>query len=285
MSFTSRDAFFAERIFVCIGVFALLALCVVDSSSQARTRAVKRKPPGPAGKAANETPAGPARTDVERPVLEPKKNSRPAEAALEPTPSPSSERQRPAEYTYSFERPGFTYEKITIEHDDSGIGRITFKRAAFDEVVTDPVSLSKKTMEKLRGVFDALGFINSTENYQSARDYSHMGTIEVTLRRMGRERTARYNWTDNKNAKALMDEYRRIANEYTWRFEISLARENQPLEAPGLMDVLAGYLRRSEISDPKNLTPILTELASDERLPLIARNRAAELIKQIEKAK
>ena len=31
-----------------------------------------------------------------------------------------------------------------------------------------------------------------------------------------------------------MDEYRRISNEYTWRFEIA-ARENQPLQTPGLM--------------------------------------------------
>ena len=26
-----------------------------------------------------------------------------------------------------------------------------------------------------------------------------------------------------------MDEYRRIANEYTWKFEIDVVRQNQPL--------------------------------------------------------
>ena len=82
-----------------------------------------------------------------------------------------------------------------------------------------------------------------------------------------------------------MDEYRRIANEFTWRFEIASARDNQPLQAPGLMNLIESYVKRNDISDPKNLVPFLTQLASDERLPLMARNKAADLVKYIEKTK
>lgn len=64
-----------------------------------------------------------------------------------------------------------------------------------------------------------------------------------------------------------------------------MARENQPLQTPGLMDAIAAYINRKEISDPPHLIPFLTELTTDERLPLMARNRAAKLIKQIEKTK
>ena len=112
-----------------------------------------------------------------------------------------------------------------------------------------------------------------------------MGNIAVTLKKQGRERTVKYNWTDNKDAKMLMDEYRRISNEYTWLFELTLARQNQPLQTPSLMDALDSYFKRNELSDPPHLLPLLTQLSTDERMPLMARNRAAKLIEQIQKAK
>lgn len=91
--------------------------------------------------------------------------------------------------------------------------------------------------------------------------------------------------TVNKDARFLMDEYRRISNEYLWKFEMSTARENQPLQTPGLIDALDSYLARGEISDPPHLLSYLTELLTDERLPLLARNHVSRLIKQIEKLK
>ena len=78
---------------------------------------------------------------------------------------------------------------------------------------------------------------------------------------------------------------RRIGNEYTWRFEITTARENFPLQTPGLVDGLDSYMKRNEISDPQHLLPFLTALSTDERIPLMARNRASKIIKEIEKAK
>ena len=82
-----------------------------------------------------------------------------------------------------------------------------------------------------------------------------------------------------------MDEYRRISNEFIWKLEITTARVNQPLLTPGMMDTIDNYIGRDEISDPEHLLPFLTELSTDERLPLMGRNRALKLIKQIEKKK
>ena len=87
------------------------------------------------------------------------------------------------------------------------------------------------------------------------------------------------------NARALADEYRKLSNQYIWMFDINLSRENQPLESPKLMDVIDGYIRRNEISDAVQLIPFLKQLGDDERIPLIARNHATRLIKQIEKEK
>ena len=103
------------------------------------------------------------------------------------------------------------------------------------------------------------------------------------MKENGRERTVTFNWTANKDAKALADEYRKIGNQAIWVFEITVARENQPLESPKMLDNLDSLIRRKEISDTAQMLPLLQGLSNDERIPLIARNHAAKLIKQIEK--
>ncbi|HEV7701725.1 MAG TPA: hypothetical protein VGO43_15950 [Pyrinomonadaceae bacterium] len=214
----------------------------------------------------------------------PKKNGRPSDQkAVE------SARNIPAYqpvYTYTFDRPGFVYSKIKIEHDEDGKGRIWFTRDGNDQPYDDPLTLSLATMERLKAAFSGLNFLDSLEDYQYAtHDYSNMGNVAITMNRSGRTRTAKYNWTDNKQAKALMDIYRAISNEATWKLEMSSAHDNQPLLTPGLVDTLQSYLDRSEISDPPHLVPYLTQLSTDERLPLIARNHLTRIIAQIAKAK
>ncbi|MDM7923571.1 MAG: hypothetical protein QUS14_14830 [Pyrinomonadaceae bacterium] len=190
-----------------------------------------------------------------------------------------------ATFVYEFDRPGFNIELIKIQHDERGKGTISFTHKDHNEAVTDPVALSNTTLATLSQSFDSLNFLDSTENYQSEKDYSHLGNVKITLSKGGRTRTAAYNWTENKDAKLIADEYRKIANQYIWMFDINTARENQPLETPKLFSTLEGYLRRNEISDPSQMLPFLRELTIDERMPLMARNHAARLIKQIQKSK
>jgi hypothetical protein len=223
-------------------------------------------------------------------------------ATPKPTPEPTPEKKngrpdtvgKPAEipqsgfkptHIFKFERPGFLTSKIVIQHDESGKGTIAFLKKDFDEMMTDPIQLSEATIDGIRQAFERLNFLDSTEIYQYEKELANMGSNEITLRLNGRERTVKYNWTDNKDAKFLMDEYRRIANEYVWKFDMVVTRENQPLEAPRMIDALDSYLRRGEISDPPHLLPFIKEISEDERLPLIARNHAARLLKQIEKSK
>ena len=184
-------------------------------------------------------------------------------------------------YYYEFVRPGFVYSHVKIEHDDSGRGTIAFKRDGAEGFVDDPISLTPATMERLQAAYRALNFLESTESYQTKMDHSNMGNITLIERRSGRERKAEFNWTENKDAKVLMDLYRAISNEYTWKFELLAARENQPLLTPGLIEILERYVQRGEIPDPPHLIPFLTELSVDERLPLMARNRAAKLVKSL----
>ena len=259
-------------------------MCALFTAAHAVTAQGKRKPgvlptPTPIPTAvASPTPSDP---------LPEKKNGRPVDTAAN---QKAAERNAAlAGYTpvyfYKFERDGFTYSKILIEHDEKGKGKISFQKEDRDEIIEDPISLSTVTTERLTNAFAALSFLTSNETYQTPVDHSNLGNVTVKEKKDGKEREATFNWTTNPNAKLIMDEYRHIANEYTWKFEIAGARENQRLLTPGLMDAIDGYLSRNEISDPPTLVPFLSELSQDEKLPLIARNHAARLIKQIEKKK
>ena len=57
----------------------------------------------------------------------------------------------------------------------------------------------------------------------------------------------------------------------------------QPLNTPQLLTELDGYLTRNELSDARQLVPLLNELKTDYHIPLIARNHAARILKKIEK--
>lgn len=254
--------------------FVMIALAASAAIAQTKAKPVIKKPASPP------LVVQPQTTPTPTPSKTQKKNERPT--VVDQTP------KIPAftpVYFYEFSRPGFLIGKIWIEHDETGKGKITFQRQEFDEMVTDPIELSPGTMEKLRTAFANLNFLESTESYQYEKDYPHMGNVAITVKKDSKSRTAKYNWTTNTDAKVLMDTYRGIGQEYIWRFEINLAADMQPLQTPSLMDAITMYVNRNEIPDPPHLIPILTKLSTDERMPLMARNRAAKLIKEIEKAK
>jgi len=151
------------------------------------------------------------------------------------------------------------------------------------EQVVEPLELSATSLARIKGLWDSLRFLDSAASYQADRDYSHLGTIRLMMTRGGREREAEFNWTSDANAKALADEYRRVSNQSVFVFDVGLARQLQPLNSPKLMERLDKYLSMNELTDPQQLVPLLRELSTDERLPLMARNHAGRILKKLEK--
>lgn len=244
----------------------------------------------PAKKNVRTPAATPESSVIPSPTVEPQTVNKQAKKNERPNGGNSSgknavQNEYAPNYFYEFSRPGFTVEKVSIEHDEAGKGKISFVKSISSEVITDPIQVSPAALERIKNALVALDFMNSTESYQYEKDYSHLGNITFKVKKDGKERETKFNWTTNADAKTLMDEYRRISNQYVWIFDMNLSRENQPLESPKLMDIMDSYIRRNEISDAVQLIPYLKEVGDDERIPLIARNHATRLIKQIEKMK
>ncbi len=279
-----------SKIFI---VFLFLSLGIAVSAQRKTRKPTPKKP--------TSTQAKPTPTPEATPTPE-KKNSRPAdensevEENIKPEPGKkNSKKETPnssnsvkpikskSVYFYEFSRPEFNVEKVFIEHDENGKGTIRFMKKFYDEEISDPIALSPANLERVKTLWQNLNFLDSTENYQYEKDYSHLGNLKFIMKKDGRERTTEFNWTTNKDAKALADEYRKIGNQYIWIFDINVSRENQPLESAKIMDALDSQIRRDEIADPEQMIPFLKELEDDERMPLISRNHAARIIKEIEK--
>lgn len=186
-------------------------------------------------------------------------------------------------YVYEFKQPDFLVSQIRIEHNASGRGRISFQRKGFDSPFEEELELSEAAYARIKALWDALRFLDSNDEYQSEKQFPHLGTVRLEMKRAGRDRSAEFNWTTDANAKALANEYWRAADQAILVFDISVSRENLPLEAPKLMDRLDQLLSRNGLSDPKQLIPLLRDLSTDERVPLIARNHAGRILKKIEK--
>lgn len=215
-----------------------------------------------------------------------KQNVRPLTPAPAATPASATEAKPaadPSRYSYEFTQPEFYVRHIRIEHDATGKGVIKFERRSDETVYEDPLVLSPAALARISGLWQSLRFLDSEENYQSERQFAHLGTMRLKMERAGRQRTAEFNWSNNKDAFALSTEYRRVADQAILVFEISVARDLQRLNMPKLMDEFELQLKRNGLSDPAQLLPLLKDISTDDHVPLIARNHALRLIKAIEK--
>jgi hypothetical protein len=186
-------------------------------------------------------------------------------------------------YSYEFSQPKFYVKHIVLEHDANGRGTVTFERLNEDTPVVEPIELSADALARIKGAWQGLQFLESDTNYQASKQFPHLGTMKIGVQRGEQKRVAEFNWTNNSDASTLVNEYRKAADQAILIFDISIARENQPLNAPKLMEAMESLLKRDMLSDPRQLLKLLQDLSTDEHIPLIARNHALRLIKKIQK--
>src|SRR5689334_5798869 len=182
-----------------------------------------------------------------------KTNQRPNQApSVAPTPV-SHNSSDPVKYTYEFTQPRFYVKHIVLEHDATGRGTVTFERLNEDTPVTEPIELSADALGRITAAWQGLQFLDSNTDYQSSKQFPHLGTMRIGMERGERKRVAEFNWTNDKNAETLVNEYRKAADQAIWIFDMSIARENQPLNAPKLMEAMESMLKRDMVSDPRQL--------------------------------
>jgi hypothetical protein len=288
-----------KRIFINSTVIAALALgAAIPTSAQKRRATHKQTTPKPSTTSTTTTaPTTNASPITNATTNEPaKKNSR---AANEPSQSsvvgntvtPATKSAEAAKatneprYFYEFTQPDFDVRHVRIEHDTSGRGTITFERRNEEQPFIEPLEISPSAFARIVSAWEALKFLDSDASYQSDKHFANLGVIRLTMKQGTRERTAQFDWTNNEQAAALKREYQRLTDQQLFVFDMEVARQYQPSETVRILKRLEILIDRDDLSDPSRIAPLLTDLTNDERLPLIARNHAARLLKRIEKDK
>src|SRR5438445_3422398 len=121
--------------------FLVIPIILLVVAVPAQTKKPKKKvvntTPVPAA-----TPQSTPEPPVEIPTV--KRNGRPADTSAD-----ARQNSRAAAYTsvyfYKFERPGFIYSPVLIEHDEAGKGKISFIKDGYKDMLTDPIELSAVT--------------------------------------------------------------------------------------------------------------------------------------------
>jgi hypothetical protein len=280
---------FKFSFFILIAALCLSGAAFLPSAvAQRRTRT--RRPAPAAAVKPTPTPT-PLNAPTPTPTPTPTKaNARTTDDQAITTPSPvasatpaSVKKSDAPRFYYEFNQPDFYLHHIEIEHDAQGRGQMTFQRKNDEEPLTEPLEISPAALARISAAWTALNFLDSSENYQTDRSMAHLGTMRLRMTAGTRARTAEFNWTHNQQAAALTNEYRRLADQQLFVFEIEVARQYQPSDSVKLLKGLEALINRAGVSDAAQLLPLLNDLSTDERIPLIARNQAAQLVKKIEK--
>ncbi|HEX4947060.1 MAG TPA: hypothetical protein VFZ34_10365 [Blastocatellia bacterium] len=187
-------------------------------------------------------------------------------------------------YHYLFENEKFTTPRIELEFGGDGKGEFRFKKKDSEEIA-NKLQVTPTVLEQINALLTELSFLDSSENYQHKKDFSHLGTVTIEVAKAGKHRKTQFNYTDNPAMTKLANIFRNIATQETRVFEIETVRQSDPISTPAQLRFLDNELRSKSIADPERFVALLQDIKMDEGVPLIARNHAERLLKDIKKAK
>ena len=113
-------------------------------------------------------------------------------------------------YQYLFENERFTTSVIEVLLDGQGHGRFRFRKKDSEEIAND-LSVSMSLVNQIQSLFDEVRFLDTNEDYQYKKDFSHLGKVTLKLIRDGRQRSATFNYSSNQAINRLTDIFRNIA--------------------------------------------------------------------------
>lgn len=202
--------------------------------------------------------------------------------------SSKAEANGETKFHYLFENDKFTTPWIEIEFGANGKGEFRFRKkeeGQLREAIINKLEVSSAVIVQINALLAEVNFLDSNENYQHKKDFSHLGTITIEIAREGKQRKVSFNYTENPAMNKLANIFRNLATQENRIFEIEAVRQNDPISTPAQLRYLDSELKSKSIADPERLVPLLQDIKTDESVPLIARNHAERLLKEIKKNK
>jgi hypothetical protein len=184
---------------------------------------------------------------------------------------------------YRFENEVFLIPRVEVTLDGLARGRVVFTRKSLNRPVERQIAASPRTAAEIATLLARLNFVDATEVYQSKSEHPNLGTVTLQVTQGGKTREARFNYTENKDAEALVAILRGLATREIFAFDLETAARYYPLDTPDLLKALKDEIARKRVTDASALVPLLRDLSGNIGVPLIARNKAEELAKSLER--
>ncbi len=207
-----------------------------------------------------------------------------AQTQLIVTHDKKSDASTDTKFHYLFENEKFTTPRIELEFGGDGKGEFRFKKKESEEIA-NKLAVTTMVLGQISALLAELNYLESHENYQHKKDFSHLGTVTIDIAHSGKHRKVQFNYTDNPAMNKLANLFRNIATQETRVFEIETIRQSDPISTPAQLRFLDSELRSKNIADPERFVALLQDIKLDEGVPLIARNHADRLLKDIKKPK
>ncbi len=207
-----------------------------------------------------------------------------AQSQLIITHDKQSDTSTATKFHYLFENEKFTTSRIELEFGADGKGEFRFKKKESEEIA-NKLEVTPSVLEQINTLLAELNYLDSTNSYQYKKDFSHLGTVTIDVIKAGKQRKVQFNYTDNPAMTKLANIFRNIATQETRVFEIETIRQSDPISTPAQLRYLDNELRSKNIADPERFIALLQDIKLDEGVPLIARNHAERLLKEIKKPK
>lgn len=186
---------------------------------------------------------------------------------------------------YRFENAAFDISRIELSIDGTGRGRVTWTKRNVAKPQLRDFAVSGQGIAVIREQLRLLNFLNSSEMYQAKEDHANLGETRIRVDQGGANREVCFNYTKNRDADALGRLLRGVANREIYVSELEVAMIHQPLDTPAILTTMEREFKLGRIADAVALVPLLRKVADDAALPLIARNKATELLGKIQPAK
>jgi hypothetical protein len=201
------------------------------------------------------------------------------------TNGPISYQVETVRYSYTFENEKFDPKFVEIKLIADGKAVLRYQKRDEPEVEQMDFTVTSQTLNRLKNLFDSVNFLNSQESYQANRDLANLGRITLQLEQGERHRRTSFNFTNNQMVMQIVTLFRGLETQQRRVTELTNARQFAPLDLPRLLKAVEEDLKRGRIAEPTQLSTLIDEIAKDDTLPLIARNLAQKILKNLAKEK
>jgi hypothetical protein len=145
-----------------------------------------------------------------------------------------------------------------------------------------PFQLSAPATEAFLELLEATDYLRDGEAYESDREVAALGVKTLVAEGVWGRREAVFNFTSRSEVTALVTFLDRLIAQELLILDIETAQRFDPLSMPETLERLERDLSMNRLVDLPRMRPILEGIIEDQRLLVLVRNHATELLEEVD---